>query len=242
LSKMSVKRLRVFAGPNGSGKSTLVKFITSNFHIPFGYFVNADNIEKELRETGCFDFSNCGIQVIPKVFNDFAKGSTFNEKANEMLWLSQPNIANNRLCVEPENINSYHAALIADFIRETLLKNGISFTFESVLSDARKLVLLEKAKSAGYRVYLYYVATENPEINIARVHNRVLNGGHDVPIDKIVARYERSIQLLPQTIKKTDRTYLFDNSKSLRFIAEIAGGVKLEMIEQPIPTWMGFLF
>ncbi|MBK8565828.1 MAG: zeta toxin family protein [Saprospiraceae bacterium] len=238
---MSVKRLRVFAGPNGSGKSTLVKFISSNFHIPFGYFVNADNIEKELKETGYFDFSPCGFQTDTVEFSDFLKQSSFNEKAEVPLWASPPAISNNRLSLASENLNSYHAALIADFIRETLLKTGTSFTFESVLSDVRKLAFLQRAKHAGYRVYLYYVATENPEINIARVKNRVLHGGHDVPPDKIYSRYERSLQLLPLIIKQTDRAYLFDNSQSLRFIAEISGKDKLETIEQPVPSWIGGL-
>jgi len=239
---MSVKRLRVFAGPNGSGKSTLVKFISSNFHIPFGYFVNADNIEKELKETGYFDFSPCGFQTDTVDFSDFAEQSSFNEKAEVPLWASPPAISNNRLSLASENINSYHAALIADFIRETLLKTGTSFTFESVLSDERKLAFLQKAKQSGYRVYLYYVATENPEINIARVQNRVMNGGHDVPTDKIVSRYGRSIQLLPHIIRKTNRAYLFDNSQTLRFVAEISGGDKLESVEQPLSSWIGDLF
>ncbi|MCC6726454.1 MAG: zeta toxin family protein [Saprospiraceae bacterium] len=239
---MLVKRLRVFAGPNGSGKSTLVRFITSNFHIPFGYFVNADNIEKELKETGEFDFSACDIQVTLRGFDDFVNQSTFNEKTEAPLWNVPPIISNNRLCIDRGNINSYHAALIADFIRKSLLENGTSFTFESVLSDARKLDFLESAKKAGYRVYLYYVATENPEINIARVKNRVSHGGHDVPIEKIVARYERSVQLLPHVVKLTNRAYLFDNSQSLRFIAEINEGDKMDKIQEPIPSWMEGLF
>ncbi len=239
---MPVKRLRVFAGPNGSGKSTLVKFITSNFHIPFGYFVNADNIEMELKETGAFDFSPCGIQLNPVNFIEFSNLSTFNEKAKESLWVRPPSFSNNRLIISSESINSYHAALIADFIRATLLKAGVSFTFESVLSDERKLAFLQMAKQSSYMVYLYYVATENPEINIARVQNRVLNGGHDVPTDKIISRYGRSIQLLPHIIKKTNRAYLFDNSQTLRFVAEISGGDKLESVEQPLPSWIGDLF
>jgi predicted ABC-type ATPase len=238
---MPVKRLRIFAGPNGSGKSTLVKFITENFNIPFGYFINADEIEKELKETNKFNFAPFGLQVTEAVFGAFASKSSFNEKAADKLWESAPVISNNCLSIAPGSITSYHAALIADFVREALLETGISFTFETVLSDERKLAFLKKAKLLGYRVYLYYVATENPEINIARVRNRVLNGGHNVPTDKIWARYGRSIQLLPKIVHQTDRAFLFDNSTSLRFFAEISSGNKLETMEMPTPSWLGGL-
>ncbi len=61
----------------------------------------------------------------------------------------------------------------------------MTFTFETVMSHPDKIELLHKAQQSGFRTYLYYVATEDPEINISRVENRVSSGGHPVPREKI---------------------------------------------------------
>ena len=70
---------------------------------------------------------------------------------------------------------------MADFLRIKLLERQATFTFETVMSHPSKVKLLEKAKAAGYRTYLYYVATDDPAINISRVQNRTKLDGHDVP-------------------------------------------------------------
>lgn len=72
----------------------------------------------------------------------------------------------------------------------------MTFTFETVMSSRDKVDLLCKAQQLGYRTYLYYVATEDPIINISRVKARVRRGGHWVPEDKIVSRYSASLDLL----------------------------------------------
>lgn len=64
-----------------------------------------------------------------------------------------------------------------------LLKVRQTFTFETVMSHPGKVALLQQAQQAGYRTYLYYVATD-PEINVSRVANRVALKGHDVPSEK----------------------------------------------------------
>jgi len=78
-------------------------------------------------------------------------------------------------------VDSYFASVAADFIRHKLLASGVSFTFETVMSSADKVSFLRKAQRHGFRTYLYFVATEDPIINISRVHNRVRLGGHPVP-------------------------------------------------------------
>jgi predicted ABC-type ATPase len=93
------------------------------------------------------------------------------------------------------------------------LERRASFSFETVMSSPDEVALLEKARSLGYRSYLYFIATEDPQINIARVKSRVHLGGHDVPVDKIVSRYARSLDLLLPAIRQSNRAYLFDNSR-----------------------------
>jgi predicted ABC-type ATPase len=128
-------------------------------------------------------------------------------------------------------------AVLCDLLRRRWAATGQTFTFETVMSSADKLDLLREANRAGYRTYLYFVCTNDPMINRARIVNRVSEGGHDVPADKIAARYERSLNLLPDAIALCSRSYLFDNSEqSHRFIAEFEGG-KLLRITEPLPPW-----
>lgn len=96
----------------------------------------------------------------------------------------------------------------------------------------------QKAQQRSYRTYLYYVATDDPAINIARVRNRVKMGGHPVPEDKIVSRYERSLNLLVEALRYTNRAYIFDNSNhQMIWLAEITDGETLEMKTARMPTW-----
>lgn len=104
------------------------------------------------------------------------------------------------------------AAKEAELIRNTLLDARMDFTFETVLSTERNLELLRRAKQAGYRIYAVYVLTDDPDINVRRVRERVAAGGHDVPEDKIRSRYERSLKNLSQLVRIAEITRIIDNS------------------------------
>jgi len=100
----------------------------------------------------------------------------------------------------------------ADVLRDTCLKDRISFSFETVMSHPSKVDILRRARGLGYFNVLYFVGTEASDLNVARVRQRVKLGGHDVPEDRIVARYGRTMALLPDAIAQCDRVVLFDNS------------------------------
>lgn len=160
---MTAQRMRVFAGPNGSGKTTIVRSLQAE--IPFGVYVNADDIEQNLAETKVLLFNTYQIVVTSSEIQQFfLKGSTFSPvKRNEPdLW--------NKLTVEENvlrintRVDSYLAADIAEFIRQNLLSNNLSFTYETVMSHKSKIEFLKEAKEKGYRVYLYFIATEDPKI------------------------------------------------------------------------------
>lgn len=107
------------------------------------------------------------------------------------------------------------AQLLATVIRERLLQEGRKLSIETVFSHPSKLALLHRARDLGYRVYLYFVATESPEINIARIKEvRVHQGGHDVPDDTVRARYERAMDLLYDAAECAWQAYFFDNSRT----------------------------
>jgi predicted ABC-type ATPase len=135
-------------------------------------------------------------------------------------------------------INSYYASVAADFLRRKALESKRSFSFETVMSAPDKVELLRTAGSLGYRTYLYFVATEHPDINVARVAQRVADGGHDVPTDKIVARYYRSLALLADAIRSVNRAFIFDSSENQsRYVAEVTDGTRLTLKTDEIPTW-----
>ena len=104
------------------------------------------------------------------------------------------------------------AAQKAEILRETALSNREDFVFETVLSTDRNLKLLQKAKDEGYFIRCIYVITISPQINIMRVKYRVMAGGHDVPTDKIVSRYYKSLDMIKKVFPLCDRLNIYDNS------------------------------
>ena len=233
-------RLRMFAGPNGSGKSTLKTVLPRRL---LGTYINPDEIEASIRSKGCLDMA--GFDIAPTTtakLRRFLEGSRLLMRAGLSEDIQEIRCEGSRVFFGGVVINAYHASVLADFIRRALLEARRTFTLETVMSSTSKIDLLRQARAAGYRTYLYYIATESPEINISRVRNRVLEGGHDVPIDKIRSRYFRSLELLREAITLTDRAFLFDNSghqESSVWIAEIVGGTQLEMQTDYAPAWFG---
>jgi predicted ABC-type ATPase len=96
--------------------------------------------------------------------------------------------------------------------RAELLSEGESMAFETVLSMPDKLEFIERARASGYFVRAFFVGTTDPTINAARIARRVMEGGHTVPIEKIVSRYARSNGQLGRLVAICDRTYVYDNS------------------------------
>lgn len=98
---------------------------------------------------------------------------------------------------------------------------------------------MQEAQQQGFRTYLYFVATVDPEINISRVAYRVQTGGHPVSSQKVVERYYRSLDLLMDAITYSDRAYVFDNSADddSVLLAEITDGEPLELKVDAVPLW-----
>lgn len=104
------------------------------------------------------------------------------------------------------------AAIDAETRRNACIDRKEDFTFETVLSTRRNLVLLRKAKENGYFIKAFFVLTDDPMVNIVRVATRVARGGHDVPKDKIVKRYHASLAILPELIQVCDICNVYDNT------------------------------
>ncbi len=228
-------RLRMFAGPNGSGKSTIKEVLEPEL---LGVYINPDEIEKSIRTSGFLDFSAFGVETAAEEVLPFFRVSSFLSKEGFAEGASLLRFIDGKLVFDNIAVNAYFASAIADFIRQKLLDAGVTFTFETVMSSYDKVELLKKAQERGYRTYLYYVATEDPAINVSRVENRVKAGGHPVPPDKIVSRYHRSLSYLADAVQYSNRAYIFDNSSHGKvWVAEITDGDELEIKTDTMPFW-----
>jgi predicted ABC-type ATPase len=233
---MNTPRLRMFAGPNGSGKSTLNSIISKEL---LGVYINPDEIEKEINKFSFLDMLNYRVETNEEEVISFFENHPLLEKADLTNELCLLRFVDNKIDFSNMSINSYYASICADFIRHQLLKSKISFTFETVMSSRDKVDFLKKAQETGYRTYLYFIATQDPIVNISRVNNRVKLGGHSVPEDKIVSRYYRSLELLSEAVKYSTRAYIFDNSSQEKsWIAQVNNSKEFEFKSETIPEWI----
>ena len=132
------------------------------------------------------------------------------------------------------------AARWAEARREELLALRRGIAFETVFSAPDKLAFLRRARHLGYFVRVFFIGTRDPRINAARVADRVIRGGHSVPIEKIVSRYERSLAHLPLAAEIADRVYVFDNSVDdveARLCARTEDG-QLRKVYGSLPDWV----
>jgi len=232
-------RLRMFAGPNGSGKST-IKAVVEEAIGPdlFGVYLNADDVEFSIRQSRFLDISACGVKTSAEEILEFFRTSPFLAEKGLAEDAARLVFANGKLSFQSIEVNSYFASVAVDFLRQKLLDSGITFTFETVMSHRSKVEFLKLAQDKGFRTYLYYVATEDPDINVSRVESRVAQGGHNVNRDKIVERYSRSLELLSEAVGYANRAYIFDNSSAEKvWIAEVTDGEVLELKTDIIPHW-----
>lgn len=137
--------------------------------------------------------------------------------------------------------DAYEAARLAGVYRAALLANKQSFVFETVFSDpaGEKLALLRDAAAQGYTVVLLFIGIASVELSEARVVHRVTNGGHDVPTEKLEARFPRTLENLRRAVRELPHVLLFDNgddARPFRAVATFDGG-QLVDVQDPVPTW-----
>jgi len=138
---------------------------------------------------------------------------------------------------QPEKM-SYKAAKLAETLRLSLLRSGTSFCFETVFSHSSKVDFLAKAKSAGYEIILVYIHLETDQLNQARVAQRVSEGGHSVPSEKIISRIPRTMQYVSDALALVDIAQFYDNSSyqhPFTSIASLTNG-HLKTVES-LPDW-----
>lgn len=132
------------------------------------------------------------------------------------------------------------AAQLATQKRYECLEQKTNFVFETVFSSEEKVEFVRKAKAAGFFVRFFFVCTCDPSINAARVAHRYMDGGHEVPIPKIISRYYKSIENARKILPEVDRAYIYDNSVDNQLpqllYRMVEGKIYKQYVEQ-IPDW-----
>ena len=229
-------RLRMLAGPNGSGKSTLAAQLSSDYAVNLYRFVNADLLFAEVvqsHRTAC-PFSIDNAELV-----QFVAQSTYPREYKRPFESGEIYIdEEDYLHFSANGINSYSVAIVADFFKEQYLKHRISFSFETVFSHPAKIDILRRAQAAGFKTYMYFVATENPVINVNRIKERVALGGHDVPEEKTRSRYLRCMEQVRYALPYLNRAYFFDNStEQSLYLAEYESEVGFTLHSELLPSW-----
>lgn len=229
-------RLRMLAGPNGSGKSTLAAQLSSDYAVNLYRFLNADLLFAEVvqsHRTAC-PFSIDNAELV-----QFVTRSTYPREYKRPFESGEIYIdEEDYLHFSANGINSYSVAIVADFFKEQYLKHRISFSFETVFSHPAKIDILRRAQAAGFKTYTYFVATENPVINVNRIKERVALGGHDVPEEKTRSRYLRCMEQVRYALPYLNRAYFFDNSTEQSiYLAEYESEVGFTLHSELLPSW-----
>jgi predicted ABC-type ATPase len=134
---------------------------------------------------------------------------------------------------------SYEAAAWAGRLRDDMLYQGKSFCFETVFSHKSKIDFVARARSLNYKIILVYIHLSTPELNEARVRQRVNEGGHNVPREKIYSRIPRTIKNIAKVLSLVDEARLLDNStreNPYRQVAIIKKGKRVKVTDQ-LPGW-----
>ena len=125
-------------------------------------------------------------------------------------------------------------------LREQCLAERTSLIFETVLSAPDKLLFIRRAKETGVFVRIFFVSTNHPSINASRIAQRVMKGGHDVPITKIISRYFKSIANCKVASLLADRTYIYDNSidgQEAQLLFRFVDGKLFKQYVKEVPEW-----
>ncbi len=139
-------------------------------------------------------------------------------------------------------LDASDAAQLANRLRQSLVEQRESFIFETVLSDpvGEKVDFLRQAATQGYAVVMVFIGIDDPEVSEQRVAMRVLQGGHDVPTEKLSTRFPRTMKNLGRAIQRLPHVLVFDNSdlgNPFRKLAEFRDGKAVSMSE-PCPAWL----
>ena len=162
------------------------------------------------------------------------------EWAKDTIYINPDEVANEMFGDWNSKDAILKAANYCAALREDCLTNHKSFVFETVMSAEDKVEFIIRAKQAGFFIRLFFISTAHPSINAARIANRVMKGGHDVPITKIISRYYKSIENCKMVSSIVDRLYIYDNSidgQDAQLQFRLTNGEIGKMYVNDLPEW-----
>ncbi|MCG7757244.1 MAG: AAA family ATPase [Nitrosomonas sp.] len=135
--------------------------------------------------------------------------------------------------------HSYRAAKLAEHMRLQLLRESRSFCFETVFSHPSKIDFVAQAKSLGYEIVLVFIHLCDPALNQARIAQRVSEGGHHVPADKVISRIPRTLSFVKKTLPLCDHVYILDNSRADNPFQQLAAirNSRITFRHDVMPDW-----
>ncbi|WP_104005968.1 AAA family ATPase [Marinobacterium lutimaris] len=140
---------------------------------------------------------------------------------------------------EAPEAHSYEAAEQAGILRERMLAEGRNFAFETVFSHPSKIDFIAKAKSYGYEIIMVVLHVNDVSLNKARISQRVEEGGHFVPDEKVETRIPRTLANIKAAIPLCDRVHILDNSSfdsPFRQVLTISNQ-NVDYACSPLPDW-----
>ncbi|MCD8387849.1 MAG: zeta toxin family protein [Bacteroidales bacterium] len=162
------------------------------------------------------------------------------EWLEDSVYINPDNIARDVFGDWNDQTSVLQAANYCKEWRERCLMEGMNHIFETVMSAPDKVDYIMRAKKLGFFIRLFFVSTSSPTINAKRVAQRVLSGGHDVPISKIISRYEKSIANCTVLAPYVDRLYIYDNSiddADAQLLFRFTDGAIAKQYKQDLPSW-----
>lgn len=233
---MLLPRFRLFAGPNGSGKTYLFNYLKSKKIIHTEIYVNADKIEAQIKKDLSFNFNAYRVKVSAIDFKKHVLDSSLFSKMEDQSFINNFTLQSGILLLnlKRDSINSYHASLIATYLAHKLIETKQSFCFETVMSHVSKIDLIDIAKKNNYKTYLYFVFTENIEVNILRVKYRVALGLHNVKESVIRSRLPKTLKNLPLAFNKCDEAFVIDNSDLPKIVIKKQLGIVTKIENIPL--------
>lgn len=163
-----------------------------------------------------------------------------NEWAEDSQYINPDNIAQDTFGDWNSQDAVLKAAQLATQKRYECLEKKENFVFETVFSSSEKLDFVRKAKEVGFFIRFFFVCTNNPSINAQRVAKRFMEGGHEVPISKIISRYYKSLENAAEAISLVDRAYIYDNSvedELPQLLYRTSEGQVIKQYTSNIPDW-----
>lgn len=124
-------------------------------------------------------------------------------------------------------------------LSQQYIQSEASFVVETTFAGNTYIKLMREVKGRGWLVVLMYIGIVDPNINVLRVADRVELGGHDVPREDILRRYDRSLANLNKAVKIVDKLILYDNSTAAghQILATIES-YKTAIYVTEFPSWV----